>query len=158
MPLHCTTLATLVPPALTDSIALWNNNVKDGPNRFPKSHRATSIDAFVSHTWGGARCCAVLVSSPCQPVPAPLPTRARPADEPLVALLRHIDAVVPRTPSAARFADLVAAIAYVLSDDEFVWVDLFSVRQWPGASRACTQHGASVQLGACSPYSSHSVA
>ena len=41
-------------------------------------------------------------------------------------------------PVAARFADLVAAIAHVLGDDDFVWVDLFAVRQWAGAPSGCT--------------------
>ena len=29
----------------------------------------------------------------------------------------------------APFADLIAAIAHVLSDDQCVWLDIFSVRQ-----------------------------
>ena len=32
----------------------------------------------------------------------------------------------------APFADLVAAICHVMEDDDFVWVDIFAVRQWPG--------------------------
>ena len=32
----------------------------------------------------------------------------------------------------APFFDLVIAIAHVASDDMFVWVDIFAVRQWPG--------------------------
>ncbi|KAK3245169.1 hypothetical protein CYMTET_45246 [Cymbomonas tetramitiformis] len=32
----------------------------------------------------------------------------------------------------ARLADTVAAIAHVLDDDAFVWLDIFAVRQWPG--------------------------
>ena len=32
----------------------------------------------------------------------------------------------------APFADLVAAIRHALGDDEYVWVDIFSVRQWAG--------------------------
>lgn len=34
----------------------------------------------------------------------------------------------------APFADLVAACAYALPDEAFVWCDLFAVRQWPGNS------------------------
>ena len=32
----------------------------------------------------------------------------------------------------ALFCDLVAAILYVASDETFVWLDIFAVRQWPG--------------------------
>jgi hypothetical protein len=32
----------------------------------------------------------------------------------------------------AAFADLVAGITFVLDDDAVVWLDIFSVRQWPG--------------------------
>ena len=32
----------------------------------------------------------------------------------------------------ALFVDLVAAIAHVATDDMFVWIDIFAVRQWPG--------------------------
>ena len=32
----------------------------------------------------------------------------------------------------APFADLVAAITHVLGDCEYVWLDVFAVRQWPG--------------------------
>ncbi|KAK3245162.1 hypothetical protein CYMTET_45253 [Cymbomonas tetramitiformis] len=32
----------------------------------------------------------------------------------------------------ARLVDTVAAIAHVLDDDAFVWLDIFAVRQWPG--------------------------
>ena len=32
----------------------------------------------------------------------------------------------------APFADLVAALAYVLEEHECVWLDVFAVRQWPG--------------------------
>ena len=32
----------------------------------------------------------------------------------------------------APFVDLVAAIAHVATDDMYVWVDIFAVRQWPG--------------------------
>ena len=32
----------------------------------------------------------------------------------------------------ALFVDLVAAIAHVATDDMYVWIDIFAVRQWPG--------------------------
>ena len=32
----------------------------------------------------------------------------------------------------APFAELVAAIAHVIGEDEYVWLDVFAVRQWPG--------------------------
>ena len=32
----------------------------------------------------------------------------------------------------ASFADLVAAIAHVATDDMYVWLDVWAVRQWPG--------------------------
>ena len=39
----------------------------------------------------------------------------------------------------AQFGDLVAAVDYALMGDEsvFVWVDIFAVRQWPGAPSLC---------------------
>ena len=39
---------------------------------------------------------------------------------------------------AALFADLVAALAHVLRDDQYVWLDVLSVRQWPGNGGAGT--------------------
>ena len=38
----------------------------------------------------------------------------------------------------ALFADLVAALAHVLRDDQYVWLDVLSVRQWPGNGGAGT--------------------
>jgi len=32
----------------------------------------------------------------------------------------------------APFADLVAAVSFVLQSNDYVWVDIFAVRQWPG--------------------------
>ena len=32
----------------------------------------------------------------------------------------------------APFADLMAGVSHVLHDDDFVWIDILAVRQWPG--------------------------